>query len=132
MIQLYTDGGSRGNPGPAAYGFLIFEGGENIYDEGKKIGNTTNNVAEYTAIIEGLKKCRGLSDTVEVFSDSELVIKQLNGQYKVKQPHLQELHYKVQKAEKDFKKVTYAHRRREEPMQKLADALVNKALDEKK
>jgi ribonuclease HI len=132
MIQLYTDGGSRGNPGPAAYGFLIYEGDEEVYSEGKKLGTATNNVAEYTAVIEGLKKCRGLGDKVDVFSDSELVMRQLSGRYKVKKEHLKPLFHSVKQLENEFfKEVSYTHRKREHPMQILADALVNEALDTK-
>lgn len=129
MIQLYTDGGSRGNPGPAAYGFLIYDKDKKLYQECKKLGKTTNNVAEYTAIIEGLRKSKEFGGSVQVFSDSELVVRQLNGEYKIKKPHLKELHYKVFKLEKEFKEVSYTHRRRENVMQKLADKLVNEALD---
>jgi ribonuclease HI len=128
-IQIYTDGGSRGNPGEAAYGFLIYDGEKELCKEGKKLGTTTNNVAEYKAIIEGLRKAMGASDTVDVFSDSELVVRQLNGEYKVKKEHLRVLFYVVKDLERRFKKVTYTHRKREHPMQKKADALVNEALD---
>ncbi len=129
MIQLYTDGGSRGNPGPAAYGFLIFDGDKRLHMEGKKLGTTTNNVAEYTAIIEGLRKSLDFGDSVDVFSDSELVVKQLNGDYKVKKAHLKDFYKRVKDIESKFKEVSYTHRRREDPMQKLADKLVNEALD---
>jgi len=129
MIQLYTDGGARGNPGPAAYGFLVYEGRTKLYASGKKLGTTTNNVAEYTAVIEGLKKAQEFGDSIEVFSDSELIVRQLNGDYKVKQPHLKELFHKVKLLENGFKKISYTHRPREHPMQVLADELVNRALD---
>ena len=99
MIQLYTDGGARGNPGPAAYGFLIYENNEELYSEGKKLGTTTNNVAEYKAIIEGLRRAKDLSDSVQVFSDSELIVKQLNGEYKVKKEHLKALYIQVKQLE---------------------------------
>jgi ribonuclease HI len=129
VIQLYTDGGARGNPGPAAYAFLVFKGGKKVYQEGRKLGTATNNVAEYTAVIEGLKKAREFGDSVEVFSDSELVVRQLNGEYKVKKNHLRVLHDKVAQEASEFKRVTYAHRPREDEMQQLADELVNMALD---
>ncbi len=129
MIQLYTDGGARGNPGPAAYAFLIFKVEKKLYQEGKKLGTTTNNVAEYTAVIEGLRRAAEFDYEVEVFSDSELVIRQLNGEYKIKQPHLRELSYKLREAESRFKMVVYNHRPREDPMQKMADGLVNQTLD---
>lgn len=129
MIQLYTDGGARGNPGPAAFAFLIYDGEKKLYESKGKLGKTTNNVAEYTAVLEGLRKCKEFGDEVEVFSDSELVVKQLNGEYKVKKAHLKKLHYKVEQLESGFKEVSYSHRRRENEMQKLADKLVNEALD---
>lgn len=129
MIKIYTDGGSRGNPGEAAYAFLIYGGDLKLYETCKKLGTATNNVAEYTAVLEGLRKAREFSDEAEVFSDSELVVKQLKGEYKVKQSHLKELYMKVKTAEANFKKVSYSHSPRENPMQKLADGLVNKALD---
>lgn len=129
MIQLYADGGARGNPGEAACAFLIYDRGKKLYEKGKKLGITTNNVAEYTAVIQGLRKAREFDDEVEVFSDSELVIKQLKGQYKVKKPHLKELYKKLKGAESKFRKVSYNHRPRAHQMQKLADELVNKTLD---
>lgn len=129
-LKIYTDGGARGNPGPAAYGFLVYAGDEKLYEEGKYIGKVTNNVAEYSAIIAGMAKAKELGASgVEVFSDSELVIKQMRGEYKVKKPHLQDLHYKVLKLEREFDRVSYQHRRRSERMQAAADALVNAALD---
>lgn len=128
-VQLYTDGGARGNPGEAAYAFLIFDDKKKLFEYSMRIGVTTNNVAEYTAVLEGLRKACELDDSVEVFSDSELVVRQLKGEYKTKKPHLKELHYKVKEAEKKFKKVTYAHKPREDAMQQMADELVNKALD---
>jgi ribonuclease HI len=129
MIQLYTDGGARGNPGPAAYAFLIFRDGKTVCEEAKKLGTTTNNVAEYTAVLEGLRRARKYGDSVEVFSDSELVVRQLNGEYKTKKPHLKELHYKIKGVESGFKEVRYSNNPREHPVQKAADELVNKALD---
>ena len=129
MIQLYADGGSRGNPGEAAYAFLIYDGGRKLYEKGKRLGVTTNNVAEYTAVIEGLRKAREFGDEIEVFSDSELAIRQLRGEYKVKKPHLKELYKKLKEAESKFEKVSYNHRSREHQMQKRADELVNKTLD---
>lgn len=129
MVQLYTDGGSRGNPGKAAYAFLIFDGGKKLYEHGKTLGVATNNVAEYTAVLEGLRKSKEYGDTLEVFSDSELVIKQLRGEYKTKKPHLKELYEKIKEQEKRFKEVRYLNKPREHEMQKLADELVNKTLD---
>ena len=129
MVRLYTDGGARGNPGPAAYGFLIYDGGKKLYEKGERLGTTTNNVAEYAAIIEGLRKSLDFGDSVQVFSDSELVVRQLRGEYKVKKEHLKGLFHTVKLLEKRFKEVSYTHRARSSEMQKLADKLVNEALD---
>jgi len=129
MIHVYTDGGSRGNPGEAAYAFLIYDGERKLCARKKRLGVATNNVAEYTAVLEGLKKAAELGGSVEVFSDSELVVRQLNGQYKVKKPHLKKLYVKVKQLESKLKEVSYTHRPRSNRMQKLADKLVNEALD---
>ena len=129
MIQIYTDGGSRGNPGEAAYAFLIYGGEKKLCARKKRLGVATNNVAEYTAVLEGLKKAREFGDSIQVFSDSELVVRQLNGEYKVKKRHLKDLYAKVKRLESKLKMVSYAHRPRSHKMQKLADKLVNEALD---
>ncbi len=129
MIKVYTDGGSRGNPGKAACAFLVYDGEKRLFERGKRLGIATNNVAEYTAVIEGLKKAREFGDSVSVFSDSELIVRQLTGKYKVKEPRLKELFGKAKIEESKFKKVTYTHRPREDPMQREADSLVNEALD---
>lgn len=124
---MYTDGGSRGNPGPAAIGVVIY------LDESKKeisqyIGTATNNIAEYTALITGLNTCRELKvSKIECFLDSELVVKQLNGIYKVKDEKMMTLFLEVQLLIKDFEEVTFTHVLRAK--NKLADTLVNKALD---
>ncbi len=129
MIQLYTDGGSRGNPGKAAYAFLIYDGEKKLWARKERLGVTTNNVAEYTAVLEGLKKAREFDDEVEVFSDSQLVVRQLSGEYKVKKRHLRKLYTKIKRLEAEFKAVSYSHKPRTSRMQKLADRLVNEALD---
>lgn len=130
-LTIYTDGGARGNPGPAASGFVIFtESGELVTEQGVFIGNTTNNVAEYTALIRGLAVCLENGGTnITVFSDSQLLVKQLNGEYKVRAPHLQPLYEAVKKAATEFVTIKYTHVRRENPGIVRADALVNKALD---
>lgn len=92
-IIIYTDGASRGNPGLASYGFTVSDGsGKLLYEEGKYIGITTNNVAEYTAVLEALKyvkKNYGEKQLeIELFADSKLVVEQLSGRYKIKSPHL--------------------------------------------
>jgi ribonuclease HI len=128
-IVIYTDGGARGNPGPAAIGAVVDGRGY-----GEAIGETTNNVAEYRAIIFALKKAKALlgsgkaeNTTIEVRSDSELVVNQLNGIYKVKEGDLKLLFIDIWNAKQDFKSVAFTHIPREK--NKEADALVNKALD---
>lgn len=130
-ICIHTDGGSRGNPGQAAIGVVIFDNKNNVLEEYKeKIGVATNNVAEYKAVIKALEiATKHTNNEINLFSDSELTVRQLIGQYKVKQEHLQKLYDAVKFNEKKFKKVTYEHVRREHPHQFKADALVNQALD---
>ena len=129
MLKINCDGGSRGNPGPAAYGFVIRDG-PNIIKEGSGyIGITTNNVAEYTAVIEALgwlKEKKPKSD-INFFLDSQLVVSQLNGIYKVKNAKIRELVFKVHELEAAFGKIIYYHIPREENSD--ADKLVNMALD---
>ena len=130
-ICIHTDGGSRGNPGKAAIGIVIFDDKDKIIENYKEtIGVTTNNVAEYSAVIKALELAKKYTtEEINLFSDSELTVRQLNGEYKVKQEHLQKLYHKAKENEKAFKKVTYEHVRREHPHQFKADALVNQALD---
>jgi ribonuclease HI len=131
-VSVYSDGGSRGNPGPGAIGILLFdESGKEILLHSEKIGTATNNIAEYSALIKGLELAHKLSAReVHCFSDSELAIRQASGKYKVKNKKLLELYLKLKEKEKLFKKVTYRHVPRENPHITKADALVNKALDE--
>lgn len=131
-IILFTDGGSRGNPGNASYGFVVYKDREKIYEEGKRIGITTNNVAEYTAIVRGLA---WIADNlkvqeVEVLMDSLLACQQLRGIYRIKQPHLAKLAGEVKDQQRRFLSVTYQHIPREK--NKEADAMVNMALDNTK
>lgn len=131
-LKTYTDGGSRGNPGPSAIGILICdEKGETIAEHGQTIGEATNNIAEYSALIEGLKRARELgADEVECFLDSELVVKQLKRIYKIKNYNMQKLFDEVQKKAGEFKQISYTHLRREADGMRRADQLVNYALDE--
>lgn len=131
---IYTDGGSRGNPGPAATGFVIEGPAIGKVEQGEYIGQTTNNVAEYSAVIHALKKLKSLIGTekasqaqIHVFADSELLVKQLNGQYKVKDPGLKSLFVELWNARLDFGSMTFTHVFREQ--NKGADAMVNAALD---
>ena len=127
--KLSTDGGARGNPGPAAYGYVLeAEDGTVLAAHGETIGVATNNVAEYRALVAGLEKAAELRvDEVEVVSDSELLVKQMRGEYKVKNPALRELNAAAEALAAGFRKVTYMAVRREH--NELADRLVNEALD---
>lgn len=129
-VNLYTDGGARGNPGPAAAGVVVLEDGEIVAHKSKYLGETTNNQAEYQALILGLKllhKEFGDYITVIAHLDSELVVKQLNGEYKVKNAEILPRYEEVKKLAKGFEKVSFVHVRREKNHQ--ADALVNQCLD---
>jgi ribonuclease HI len=129
-VIAYTDGGARGNPGPAGSGVVIYdEGGhKELAAIGEYLGETTNNVAEYTAVIMALQKAKELgADTVHIRMDSELVCRQMSGQYRVKQPHLQTLFARVHTLMQDFQKVTCEHVRREKNLR--ADELANQAMD---
>jgi probable phosphoglycerate mutase len=128
--RLFTDGGSRGNPGPAAYGYVLeAEDGTVLAAEGEAIGVATNNVAEYRALLAGLERAieAGI-DELAVVSDSELLVKQMRGEYKVKNAALRELWDEAQSLVDRFERVAFSAVRREE--NELADRLVNEALDE--
>ena len=127
--RLYTDGGARGNPGPAAYGYVIeAEDGTVLAEEGMAIGVATNNVAEYRGLVAGLAKAAELGiDEVEVRSDSELIVKQMRGEYRVKNESLRALSLEAARFARQLAGVEYRHVRREQ--NELADSLVNRALD---
>ena len=127
--RLFTDGGARGNPCPAAYGYVLEdESGEVLAAEGVAIGPATNNVAEYSGLVAGLAKAIDLGvDTLEVVSDSELMVKQMRGEYRVKNEALQELWSRAGRLARQVGEVGYTAVRREH--NKLADTLVNEALD---
>lgn len=129
LVKIFTDGGSRGNPGPAASGAVIKSAsGETIATVSKYLGKTTNNQAEYMAIIIGLKKAHELGATqVAMYMDSELACKQLKGEYRVKNPEIAERFFEVRNLMHHFSKVTFTHVRREKNTE--ADAIVNKCLD---
>jgi ribonuclease HI len=127
--RLFTDGGARGNPGPAAFGYVLeAEDGTVLDARGEKIGIATNNVAEYSALIAGLEAAleRGVTE-LEVVSDSELVVKQMRGEYKVKNAALKELSLEAAHLARRLDRVVYTAVRREH--NELADRLVNEALD---
>jgi ribonuclease HI len=127
--RLSTDGGARGNPGPAAFGYVLeAEDGTVLAAHGERIGVATNNVAEYRALIAGLEKALELGlDEVEVVSDSELVVKQMTGEYRVKNKALSELWEEAQRLSRRLGMTSYTAVRREH--NELADRLVNEALD---
>jgi ribonuclease H / adenosylcobalamin/alpha-ribazole phosphatase len=127
--KLFTDGGARGNPGPAAYGYVLeAEDGTLLAAHGESIGTATNNVAEYRALVAGLEKAVELQvDEVEVVSDSELLVKQMRGEYKVKNEALRELSEEAASLARKLGTVAYTAVRREH--NELADRLVNEALD---
>ncbi len=131
-IISYSDGGARGNPGPAAIGVLICdEQGIALFEKGETIGDNTNNVAEYQAVIKAFQEALKLgAEEVLHHMDSELVTKQLRGEYRLKAEHLRPLFLQVKDLEKKFKKVTYMHVLREHPQMRRADRQVNRALDE--
>ena len=127
--RLFTDGGSRGNPGPAAYAFVLEAVDGTVLDaRGETIGVATNNVAEYSALVAGLERAAELGiDELEVVSDSELLVKQMRGEYKVKNRALQELVLDASRLAQKLHRVSYTAVRREQ--NELADSLVNEALD---
>jgi len=126
---MYTDGGARGNPGPAAYGVVIYdEGGKKIGEYSKYIGETTNNQAEYQAVDFAMQKAKDLGfSEVEIYSDSELIVNQLNQKYKVKNQELGVWFLRIWNLKQEFKKVVFTHISREK--NKEADKLVNQELD---
>ena len=127
--RLFTDGGARGNPGPAASAYVLeAEDGTVLEARGETIGVATNNVAEYRALLAGLAKALELGvDEVEVVSDSELLVKQMNGEYRVKNAALIDLSLEAARLAREIGRVTYSAVRRTE--NELADSLVNEALD---
>jgi ribonuclease HI len=124
-----VDGGARGNPGPAAIGIVVSDPDGNVIDElGEPIGDATNNVAEYRALIRGVECARGLgADEVELVNDSELIARQLTGSYKVKHPSMKPLYETARAALEGFDRWTIRTVPREQNAR--ADALVNEALD---
>ena len=127
--RLSTDGGARGNPGPAAFGYVLETNDGTVLDaRGQRIGVATNNVAEYRALVAGLEAAlaRGVTE-LEVISDSELLVKQMRGEYKVKNAALRALHDQAARLKRELGDVTFTAVRREH--NDLADRLVNDALD---
>jgi len=129
--RVFSDGGARGNPGPAAIGILVCDAkGDMLREHQETIGEATNNIAEYRAVIRGLELAHELGlQEIEYFVDSELVARQLLGEYRVKSPHLKDLVLRVKEREKNFQKVNYTHVPRTHEKIRWVDRLVNRALD---
>ena len=131
LLSLYTDGASRGSPGPSAWAYILLDEKRNVIEERSgSIGTGTNNEAEYHGLIEGLMaamryRCISLS----VFSDSELVIRQMNGRYRVASPRLIPLYREAQSLSRDFAKIEYQSVPRDHPVIAKADRLCNEVLD---
>ena len=128
-LVVNVDGGARGNPGPAAIGVVIQDaGGEVLEERGERIGTATNNVAEYRALLLGIERAAELgASELELIGDSELIVRQVKGEYKVKDATLRELHGEVKRALRPFESWSIRHVRREQNAE--ADRLVNTALD---
>jgi ribonuclease HI len=128
-LVVHVDGGARGNPGPAAIAAVVTTPeGETVEREGRPIGRATNNVAEYRALLLGIERARALgASEVDLVGDSELVVRQVKGEYRVKDETLRELHEEVRDALAGFERWSIRHVRREQNAE--ADRLVNEALD---
>ncbi len=128
-LIIYTDGGARGNPGPGGLGVVIYNGKKEVIDKiSEFLGVVTNNQAEYKAVIAALKKAKELGgQELDFYLDSELVVKQLKREYKVKNKDLAPLFLEIHNLSLSFKKISYTHIRRE--FNAAADALANEAMD---
>jgi ribonuclease HI len=127
-LEIYTDGGARGNPGPAAIGVVIWSGNNLIGTYSKYIGEATNNQAEYQALLYGLERARQLkAEAIDFYLDSELVVNQLNMKFKIKNHDLGPWFIKIWNLRQSFKKVTFNYIPREKNRE--ADKLLNRELD---
>lgn len=127
-LITFTDGGSRGNPGPSASGVVVKSGDTTIVAFGEYLGKTTNNIAEYTAVVRALETARDLgAKEVDCYMDSELVVKQMKGIYRVKNAGLAPLYLRIRNLMQSFRAVHFHHVPRER--NKEADAQVNIAID---
>ena len=132
MIYTNSDGGSRGNPGPGAIGVLVRKDDSILEVCGEKIGKATNNIAEYKALIKALELAKKYTDDeVICVLDSQLVVRQLLGEYQVKSPELMKLFLQVQKLQENFNKIKYVHVSRWDQFQQIVDNLLNMELDGK-
>ena len=129
-LVIYSDGGSRGNPGPSAYAIVVTKDGRVIHEHTEFLGINTNNYAEYRGLIAAIGKALELKeDSVEFIMDSELVIKQMRGEYKVKSPNIRELHEDAKTMSSLIPNVKFTHVRRENQFVSRADALLNAEMD---
>ncbi len=128
-LTIHTDGAARGNPGPAGAGaYIQDQDGKVVSEEFRYLGEATNNVAEYQALLLGMECARELgASRIEMRADSELVVRQLTGEYRVRNPALQKLHARVKQLAREFESVRYTHVRREQNRE--ADRLANRAID---
>lgn len=128
-VVVNVDGGARGNPGPAAIAAVVqAPGGEVLEERGERIGKATNNVAEYRALLLGIERAAALgAGEVELVGDSELIVRQVKGEYKVKDATMRKLHAEVKRALASFESWSIRHVRREQNAE--ADRLVNEVLD---
>ena len=132
MIYTNSDGGSRGNPGPGTIGVLIRKDDSILEMYSKKIGNVTNNVAEYKALIKALELAlKHTQKELICILDSELIVKQLLGEYRVKNKKLLQLFLTIQKLQENFKKIKYVHVKRDDKFQQIVDSLLNMEFDKK-
>lgn len=133
MIYTNSDGGSRGNPGPGAIGIIVRDGEKIVSRYSAKIGKfVTNNIAEYEALIKALELAlKYTKDELTCFLDSELIVNQLLGKYRVRKPELLRLFLKVQKLQENFKSIKYKHVSREDKFQIIVDEILNDELDKR-
>ena len=129
-LVIYSDGGSRGNPGPSAYAVVVTKDSRIIYEHTEFLGINTNNYAEYRGLIAGIVKALEMKeDDVEFVMDSELIIRQMRGEYKVKSPNIMGLHKDAKAMSSLIPNVKFTHVKRENPMVSRADALLNAEMD---
>ena len=130
MYCVYSDGGARGNPGPSAYAIVVTKDGKTVHEHAEFLGVHTNNYAEYRGLIAGISKALELgADEVEFVMDSQLVIRQMTGQYRVKSPDMLALHEDAKNLASMIPKVTFTNVRRSERLIPRADALLNAEMD---
>ncbi len=131
QIRLYTDGGARGNPGPAAIGVVVCDADDRVLQEHQEfLGVATNNQAEYTAVIQGLEIARRYGhEEIRVITDSELLVRQIEGRYEVRNGEIRRLHASLRDGLRAFSRVEFEHRPRRTGRLARADDLVNEELD---